>query len=94
MTAVAVFHGRPDGIHIPDGRGVLAKVLRVRVDGMDKETSASRCGAAPEGYEVENPEQVARDAVETRVVNREHAPGGRINVRDEAIRDGCLCRSW
>jgi hypothetical protein len=47
MTAVAVFPGKPDSIHIPDGRGVLVEVLRVRVDGTDKEISAARYGAAP-----------------------------------------------
>lgn len=56
------------------------------MDGTDKEISAARYGAAPQGYEVESPERVAREAVETRVVNREHAPDGRIDVRDQSVR--------
>jgi glucose 1-dehydrogenase len=36
---------------VPDGRGVLVKVLRVGVDGTDKEINAAEYGAAPEGYE-------------------------------------------
>jgi glucose 1-dehydrogenase len=60
MKAIAVIPGRPDSMHlrevprptvddIPDGRGVLVKVLRVGVDGTDKEINAAEYGAAPEG---------------------------------------------
>jgi threonine dehydrogenase-like Zn-dependent dehydrogenase len=63
MKAMAVFPGKPDSIHladlpepsvddIPDGRGVLVEVLRVGVDGTDKEINAAEYGAAPEGYDV------------------------------------------
>ena len=63
MKAVAVFPGKPDSIHlanvpepsvedIPNGRGVLVEVLRVGVDGTDKEINAAEYGAAPEGYDV------------------------------------------
>jgi threonine dehydrogenase-like Zn-dependent dehydrogenase len=62
MKAVAVFPGKPDSMHlrtmpkptvdeIPDGRGVLVKVLRVGVDGTDKEINAAEYGAAPPGYD-------------------------------------------
>src|SRR5512135_2362322 len=62
MKAVAVFPGKPNSIHladlplpkagdIPDGRGVLVKVLRVGVDGTDKEINAAEYGAAPDGYD-------------------------------------------
>src|SRR5919199_4078056 len=62
MKAIAVFPGKPDSIHlaelpkpsvdeVPDGRGVLVKVLRVGVDGTDKEINAAEYGAAPPGYE-------------------------------------------
>src|ERR687885_1759142 len=62
MKAVAVFPGKPDSIHlanvpepsvedIPNGRGVLVEVLRVGVDGTDKEINAAEYGAAPEGYD-------------------------------------------
>src|SRR5262249_49848402 len=58
----AVFPGKPNSIHladlprpsvedIPDGRGVLVKVLRVGVDGTDKEINAAEYGAAPDGYD-------------------------------------------
>src|SRR3970040_131301 len=62
MKALAVFPGKPNtrhlaelekpsGADIPDGRGVLVKVLRVGVDGTDKEINAAEYGAAPEGYD-------------------------------------------
>ena len=62
MKAVAVFPGTPDSMHlrtmprptldeIADGRGVLVKVLRVGVDGTDKEINAAEYGAAPPGYD-------------------------------------------
>jgi len=61
MKAIAVYPGKPNSIHlaelpkpsvsdIPNGRGVLVKVLRVGVDGTDKEINAAEYGAAPEGY--------------------------------------------
>src|SRR5436190_2065163 len=60
MRAIAVHPGKADSIHledvskpsveqIPDGRGVLVRVLRVGVDGTDKEINAAEYGAAPEG---------------------------------------------
>jgi glucose 1-dehydrogenase len=62
MRAIAVFPGKPNSIHlaslpkprldeVPNGRGVLVKVLRVGVDGTDKEINAAEYGAAPEGYD-------------------------------------------
>ncbi len=62
MKAVAVFPGKPDSMHlaampkptldeVPGGRGVLVKVLRVGVDGTDKEINAAEYGAAPPGYD-------------------------------------------
>jgi threonine dehydrogenase-like Zn-dependent dehydrogenase len=62
MKALAVLPGKPDSLHltempkpsvdeIPDGRGVLVRVLRVGVDGTDKEINAAEYGAAPEGYD-------------------------------------------
>jgi threonine dehydrogenase-like Zn-dependent dehydrogenase len=62
MKAVAVFPGKPNSIHladlpepkvddIPDGRGVLVEVLRVGVDGTDKEINDAEYGDAPEGYD-------------------------------------------
>jgi glucose 1-dehydrogenase len=61
MKAIAVVPGRPNSVHladlakpslsdIPGGRGVLVKVLRVGVDGTDKEINAAEYGAAPSGY--------------------------------------------
>ena len=63
MKAMAVFPGKPNSIHladlpepsvddIPNGRGVLVEVLRVGVDGTDKEINDAEYGAAPEGYDV------------------------------------------
>jgi threonine dehydrogenase-like Zn-dependent dehydrogenase len=62
MRAIAVFPGRPRSMHlaslarprlddVPDGRGVLVKVLRVGVDGTDKEIDAAEYGAAPPGFD-------------------------------------------
>jgi len=62
MKAVAVIPGKPDSIHlrdapkpsldqIPGGRGVLVRVLRVGVDGTDKEINAAEYGAPPDGHD-------------------------------------------
>jgi threonine dehydrogenase-like Zn-dependent dehydrogenase len=61
MKAIAVFPGKPGSAHladlpkpsvndVPNGRGVLVRVLRVGVDGTDKEINAAEYGAAPPGY--------------------------------------------
>jgi hypothetical protein len=60
MKALAVIPGKPNTIHlpevpkprvedVPEGRGVLIKVLNVGVDGTDKEINAAEYGAAPSG---------------------------------------------
>src|SRR6476620_4694734 len=60
MKAIAVKPGVPDSVHlvempkpsvdeVPDGRGVLVKVVRVGVDGTDKEINNADYGAAPAG---------------------------------------------
>src|ERR1700674_4247004 len=62
MKAISVFPGKPNSVHVADlpkpsldqvqhGRGVLVKVLRVGVDGTDKEINAAEYGAAPPGYD-------------------------------------------
>jgi threonine dehydrogenase-like Zn-dependent dehydrogenase len=62
MKAIAVFPGKPNSAHlaelakpsasdVPGGRGVLVKVLRVGVDGTDREINAAEYGAAPDGYD-------------------------------------------
>ena len=62
MKAVAVIPGQANSIHlaelpkpsiheIPNGRGVLAQVLRVGVDGTDKEINAAEYGQASPGYD-------------------------------------------
>src|SRR4029079_18060709 len=61
MRAVAVYPGKANSVHlaemakpsvtdVPDGRGILVKVLRVGVDGTDKEINAAEYGAAPDGF--------------------------------------------
>ena len=63
MKAVAVRPGVRDSMHlthlprpllddVPGGRGVFVKVLRVGVDGTDKEINAAEYGAAPPGSDV------------------------------------------
>src|SRR5881628_4115701 len=60
MKAIAVFPGRPGSVHLAElpkpavtdiagGRGVLVRILRVGVDGTDKEINAAEYGEAPEG---------------------------------------------
>ena len=60
VKAVAVNPGKPNTIHlrdvpkpcigdVPGGRGVLVKILRVGVDGTDKEINAAEYGAPPAG---------------------------------------------
>src|SRR5205809_7672215 len=60
MKASAVPPGMPGGVYlaaldrptrdeIPNGRGVLVKILRVGVDGTDKEINAAEYGAVPAG---------------------------------------------
>jgi threonine dehydrogenase-like Zn-dependent dehydrogenase len=62
MKAIAVIPRQPDSIHladlpkpsvheIPNGRGALVQVLRVGVDGTDKEINAAEYGQAPPGYD-------------------------------------------
>ena len=57
-----MFPGKPNSAHLADlakpslsdvagGRGVLVKVLRVGVDGTDREINAAEYGAAPDGYD-------------------------------------------
>jgi threonine dehydrogenase-like Zn-dependent dehydrogenase len=60
MKAIAVSPGKPNSMHlvevpkpriddISDGRGVLVRVLRVGVDGTDREINAAEYGKAPPG---------------------------------------------
>ncbi|HMS43804.1 MAG TPA: hypothetical protein PKE69_26475, partial [Pyrinomonadaceae bacterium] len=60
MKAIAVKPGVKNSVHlvempkpsieeIPNGRGVLVKVLRVGVDGTDKEINNAEYGASPNG---------------------------------------------
>jgi threonine dehydrogenase-like Zn-dependent dehydrogenase len=60
MKAIAVYPGKPDSMHladvpeprlddVPDGRGVLVEVLRVGVDGTDREINAAEYGQPPPG---------------------------------------------
>src|SRR3974390_2710168 len=62
MKAVAVIPGKANSIHlrevpkprldsIPGGKGVMVKVIRVGVDGTDKEINAAEYGAPPPGEE-------------------------------------------
>ncbi|PYS32616.1 MAG: glucose dehydrogenase, partial [Acidobacteria bacterium] len=62
MKAIAVRPGSRGSVHlgelarpsvddVPNGRGVLVKVLRVGVDGTDKEINAAEYGAPPPGYD-------------------------------------------
>src|SRR5436853_7735037 len=63
MKAIAVYPGKAGSVHltdipeptldeVPDGRGVRVKIIRVGLDGTDKEINAAEYGAAPEGADV------------------------------------------
>ena len=63
MKAIAVHPGKPNSVHlaevpkpsvedISNGRGVLVRVLRVGVDGTDKEINAAEYGAPPKGQDI------------------------------------------
>ena len=62
MKAIAVYPGQKNSVHltdlpmpsldeVPNGRGVLVRVLRCGVDGTDKEINAAEYGAAPQGFD-------------------------------------------
>src|SRR3974390_1494036 len=62
MKAIAVFPGKSGTVHladlkkpsvddVPNGRGVLVRILKGGVDGTDKEINAAEYGAAPDGYD-------------------------------------------
>ena len=62
MKAVAVFPGKPSSVHlaelpmpsvdeIPNGRGVLVKVLQIGVDATDREINEALYGNPPPGCE-------------------------------------------
>jgi len=62
MKAIAVIPGKANSVHLAElpkpsvaqiegGRGVLVRVLRVGVDGTDREINAAEYGAAPKGYD-------------------------------------------
>src|SRR5215831_17549372 len=62
MRAIAVIPGTANSAHlaelpkpkledIPNGQGVLVKLLRCGVDGTDKEINAAEYGQAPQGYD-------------------------------------------
>ena len=101
MKAIAVIPGKPRSIHlaelpkpslqdIPNGRGVLVKVLRVGLCGTDKEIDAGEHGQAPQGQDflvighecigrvVEVGEQVTELAPVDHVVPTVRRPGGSI----------------
>jgi threonine dehydrogenase-like Zn-dependent dehydrogenase len=62
MKAIAVTPGEPNSVHltelpmpqlenVPDGRGVLVKVLKVGVDATDREINDALYGNAPPGFD-------------------------------------------
>jgi glucose 1-dehydrogenase len=62
MKAIAVHPGVPNSMHLRDvemprvtdvegGRGVLVEIIRVGVDGTDKEINAAEYGDAPDGHD-------------------------------------------
>lgn len=62
MKAVAVYPGKPNSVHlaelakpsvddVPEGRGVLIRVLKVGVDATDREINDAQYGNAPPGFD-------------------------------------------
>jgi hypothetical protein len=81
LKALAVYPGQPNSMHlrevdgphvtdIPEGRGVLVRVLRVGVDGTDKEINAAQYGDAPDG----------RAEVRSDVINQSFVLGNKVMV--------------
>lgn len=63
MKAIAVFPGKAGSAHltdipmpsvtdVPDGRGVLVRILRLGLDGTDKEINAGEYGTAPAAQDI------------------------------------------
>jgi threonine dehydrogenase-like Zn-dependent dehydrogenase len=88
MRAIAVHPGVPDSIHtrqaprpsiddVADGRGVLVQLLRVGLDGTDKEISQGLLGTAPDGddYLIIGHENLGRVVAAGANVPRELGPG-------------------
>jgi threonine dehydrogenase-like Zn-dependent dehydrogenase len=84
MKAIAVYPGKPHSMHledmpmpkitdIPNGQGILVKVLRVGVDGTDKEINAAEYGNAPEGEQFLIEGFVLGNKVMVGTVNASHA---------------------
>ena len=93
MKAITVHPGKADSTSltdipdphvtdVADGRGVLVKVLRVGLDGTDKEIKAGEYGAAPEGadYLVQGHESFGR-VIEVGPAVTEFAPGDYVVAR-------------
>ena len=109
MKAIAVVPGRPNSVHlaelarpsvsdVPDGRGVLVRVLRVGVDGTDKEINAAEYGAAPEGYDFlvighEGFGQVERSVRTSRSCGRATSSSRPCGVRARASTTPSACRT-
>src|SRR5687767_15750447 len=62
MKAIAVRPGTPNSVYlaslakpsldqVPEGRGVLVRVLKVGIDATDKEINEAKYGNAPPGYD-------------------------------------------
>ena len=106
MKAIAVHPGKPNSIHlrdipeprvtdVADGRGVLVKVIRVGVDGTDKEINAAEYGAAPPGDDflvtghesfgqvVAVGPNVPTTIVPGHVRRRLRAPAGHVDLRED-----------
>jgi threonine dehydrogenase-like Zn-dependent dehydrogenase len=95
MKAIAVYPGKPHSMHleevpmprltdIPDGRGVLVKVLRVGVDGTDREISEAKYGQAPAGYDFLITGHESLGQVVSRSECAEHAPAWNLCGRHRA----------
>ena len=100
MKALAVYLGQPNSMHlreveepyvsdIPESRGALVRVLRVGVDGTDKDINAAAYGDAPDGFDylITGRESLGRVLQVGECVPSHIRPGSLVGLQDMTTDD-------